>query len=64
MLLDKAQESGLITGLTPDLVDGGICMLQYVDGTIFLFQDDLEGARNLKFILSLCADFWVKGKFS
>lgn len=53
VLLDEAPESGLITGLTPDLVDGGICMLQYADGTSFLFQDDLEGAKNNKFILSL-----------
>jgi hypothetical protein len=27
--------------------------LQYADDTIFLLQDDLEGARNLKFILCL-----------
>jgi hypothetical protein len=27
--------------------------LQYADDTIFLFQDDLEQARNLKFLLCL-----------
>jgi hypothetical protein len=28
-------------------------MLQYADDTIFIIQDDLESARNLKFILCM-----------
>jgi hypothetical protein len=36
-----------------DLVEEGVSMLQYADDTIFMFQDSLEGARNLKFILCI-----------
>lgn len=53
MLTKKAQREGLIDGLVPNLVEGGLAILQYVDDTIFLLQDNLENARNLKFILCL-----------
>jgi hypothetical protein len=37
----------------PHLVDGGISLLQYADDTALLLDDDLENARNVKYILYL-----------
>ena len=50
-LVGRAQEQGFIKGLAPQIYEGGLSVLQYVDDTIFCFEDDLEGARNLKIIL-------------
>jgi hypothetical protein len=52
-IIQKAQEKGLIRGLISHIIPNGCCCLQYADDTIFLIQDCLEGARNLKFILCL-----------
>lgn len=52
ILIKRAHEQGLVKGVVPELVSGGLSMLQYADDTIFLFDGDIEGARNLKFILS------------
>jgi retron-type reverse transcriptase len=51
--IQKAQDEGILKGLIPHIITNGCCCLQYADDTIFLLQDDLEGARNLKFILCL-----------
>lgn len=53
MLTKKAQRQKLIAGLVPHLVDGGLAIIQYADDTIFLVQDNLENAGNLRFILCL-----------
>jgi hypothetical protein len=52
-LIEKAQEMKLITGLVPHIINNGCAYLQYADDTILLIQDNLEYARNLKFILIL-----------
>ena len=52
-LIEKAQEKKLIAGLIPHIISNGCAYLQYADDTIFLLQDNLEFARNLKFILIL-----------
>jgi mannosylglycoprotein endo-beta-mannosidase len=39
--------------MVPHLVDGVVLILQYADVTILLLDDDLENARNIKFILCL-----------
>ena len=52
-LIEKAQERNLIAGLIPHIIENGCAYLQYVDDTILLLQDNLEFARNLKFILIL-----------
>jgi hypothetical protein len=52
-MIQKAKDEGIIRGLIPHIIPDGCCCLQYADDTIFLLQDDLEGARNLKFILCL-----------
>jgi hypothetical protein len=41
----------LIAGLIPHIIENGCAYLQYADDTILLLQDNLEFARNLKFIL-------------
>jgi hypothetical protein len=53
LFMKKGQEEGLVKGLVPHLVDGGISILQYADDTILLLEDDLENARNVKYILCL-----------
>jgi hypothetical protein len=52
-LIEKAQEMKLIAGLVPHIINNGCAYLQYADDTILLIQDNLEFARNLKFILIL-----------
>jgi hypothetical protein len=52
-LIEKAQEKKLIEGLIPHVLKNGCAYLQYADDTILLLQDNLEFARNLKFILIL-----------
>ena len=47
----KAQEVGRMVGLIPHSSARGWACLQYVDDIVFLIQDNLENARNLKFIL-------------
>jgi hypothetical protein len=42
--------NGLQLGVL-NLIDGGISILQYADDTILLLEDDLENARNVKYIL-------------
>jgi hypothetical protein len=43
---------GIIEGVAPHLVDGGLSILQYVDDTILFMEHDLAKDRNLKLILS------------
>jgi hypothetical protein len=52
-LIKKAQERGLLGGLILHIIDKGFTYLQYAADTIFLPQDNLEYARNLKYILIL-----------
>lgn len=51
ILIGRAVEQGLVTGLAKDQREGDVAILQYADDTILLFQDDLEQARNAKRIL-------------
>lgn len=50
-LVQRVQEQGFIKSVLPRLYDGGQAILKYADDTIFCFEDDLEGARNLKVII-------------
>ena len=51
--MDKSRFNGLIKGIIGENIDNGINMLQYVDDTIFLLQDDYNSAHNLKFLFCL-----------
>jgi hypothetical protein len=50
-LMKKALDEGVIQGLVPHSVDGGVAILQYAYH--YVLDDILENARNVKFILSL-----------
>jgi hypothetical protein len=52
ILVKRAVEQGLIAGLASKN-STGVSILQYADDTILLFEDNLEQARNLKFLLCL-----------
>lgn len=43
----------MLKGLVPRIIENGVINLQYADDPIFLLQDDLAMARNMKFILVL-----------
>ena len=53
IMITRAVDSGILKGLCSRLVEKGVSILQYVDDTILLLEDDLEQARNLKFVLCL-----------
>ena len=48
-----AVDNSLLKRLASRLVEKGISILQYADDTIFFLEDNLEQARNLKFLLYL-----------
>jgi hypothetical protein len=50
IMTEQTKVDGLIEGVIPHLVDGGLFILQYADDTIFM-DYDLEKSRNLKLIL-------------
>jgi hypothetical protein len=52
-MVSVAQQNDLVVGLADNIITKGVAMLQYVDDTILLIQDDLEHARNLKLLLYL-----------
>ncbi|WVZ90623.1 hypothetical protein U9M48_036908 [Paspalum notatum var. saurae] len=53
ILIKRAKSDGQIRGIVPNLVDGGLSILQYTDDTIIFMDHDLDMARNMK--LLLCA---------
>jgi hypothetical protein len=50
-MLERAKLTGLIKRLVPDLVEGGLTHLQYVDDTVIFLEAEEEYVVNLKFIL-------------
>jgi hypothetical protein len=52
IMIERAKNNGLIKGVIPHLVDGGLSILQYADNTILFMEHDLDKAQNLKLILS------------
>ena len=49
----NAQKEKMLTGLAPDLINGGVAILQYADDTVVCFEHDKEAAVNLKLLLYL-----------
>ena len=49
----KVARQGLITGLLPEVVDGSIISLQYVDDTLLFLENNLEKAGTLKWLLTI-----------
>jgi hypothetical protein len=52
IIIERANNDGLIEGVIPHLVDGGLSILQYADDTILFMEHDLDKSQNLKLILS------------
>jgi len=50
-MLMKAAKQNLITGLLPQVIDGGIISLQYADDTLLFLENNLEKASTLKWLL-------------
>jgi len=53
IILARAKEDGQVKGVVPNLIDGGLSILQYADDTCIFVDHDIEQAKNLK--LLLCA---------
>jgi hypothetical protein len=49
-ILTKAREAGMIKGLIPELIEGGLTHLQYTDDTIIFLECDEESIANTKFL--------------
>ena len=41
-ILDRAKEAGVIRGLVPHLIPGGISHLQYASDTLLFLHNDME----------------------
>ena len=51
-MLSRACDAGIIQGLVPHLVNGGLSHLQYADDTVIFTSHDLDKAVNMKLLLS------------
>jgi hypothetical protein len=51
-MLVKGTDSGLIRGLCPNFIPGGVVSLQYADDTLLFLEKDISVAFNLKWILT------------
>jgi hypothetical protein len=45
LLISRAKNDGQISGLVPQLVEGGLSIFQYADDTILFMEHDLEQAK-------------------
>jgi len=52
-MLIKAARNNLVSGLMPQVIEGGIVSLQYADDTLLFLEDNIGKANNLKWLL-LC----------
>jgi hypothetical protein len=53
IMISRAKEDGQVSGLIPHLVDGGVSIVQYANGTIIFLEHDLEKALNMKLVLCI-----------
>jgi hypothetical protein len=51
LLISRGKDNGQINELVPHLKEGRISILQYADDTILFMENDLEQAKNMKFLL-------------
>ena len=52
IILARAKEDGQVKGVVPNLIDGGLSILQYADDTFIIMDHDIEQAKNLRLLLS------------
>ena len=53
VLIGRAKENGLVGGVVPHLIDGGVSILQYAEDTIIFMEHDIAKARNMKLVICL-----------
>jgi hypothetical protein len=51
IMIEHPKVDGIIEGVIPHLIDGGLYILQYAHDTILFMEHDLEKSRDLKLIL-------------
>jgi len=51
IIVSRAKEHGQVKGVVPNLIDGGLSILQYADDTIIFIDHDIEQAKNLKLLI-------------
>ena len=51
-MLIKAARANLIRGLLPNVYEGGIISLQYADDTLLFLENNLQHAKNFKWLLT------------
>ena len=47
-MVTNAQKENMITGLAPDLIEGGVAILQYADDTLIFIKNSQREITNLK----------------
>ena len=47
-MVTNVQKEKMIMGLAPDLIEGGVAILQYADDIVICFEHDKDAAINLK----------------
>jgi hypothetical protein len=52
ILINRAKNGGQISGVIPNIIDNGLCILQYADNTILFKDHNLEQAKNMKMPLA------------
>ena len=52
ILIARAKEAGQVAGVVPHLIDNGLSILQYADGTVIFMSHDIDKADNMKLLLS------------
>lgn len=53
ILISRAKDEGKVGSLLPDLIDGGLSILQYADDIILFLEHDIAKAVNMKLILCM-----------
>jgi hypothetical protein len=53
IIISRAKEDVQVGGLIPQLVEGGVSILQYADDRILFMEHDIDKAVNMKLILCL-----------
>lgn len=51
LILESAKKAGVLEGLTPNLIEGGITHLQYADDTILFVKPSRQNIATLKFLM-------------
>jgi len=52
ILIARAKEAGQVEGVIPNLIQDGLSILQYADGTVIFMSHDVEKAINMKLLLT------------